>query len=180
MAEGNEVNMDTFQLPSDKPLKVNGTEIEYIEIVPKGVADEYPQPGATDAGTTGEMTASQKSNGSEPCTELREQIQKLSEEKTQLEKEKGELKAQLSAIKEEEKKERVTNLVNSRVKLGITPEDEMNSEIEKFIELSDDELNLVETEFKKVEVKLSNVETNAKAKNEDSNSEIETRGLAGD
>jgi len=175
MTEGTDVEM-AYPLPTkDKPLKVNGTEIEYIVIVPKGVKTEYPKTKLEGEAEKDE----EQSNGEETCAELREKIQQLSEEKAKLEKERDELNTKLSAIKEEEKKERVANLVESRAKLGITPEDEKNSEIEKFMELSDEELNLVEEEFRKVEMKLSNIEAQTKAKN-DGLSEIERRGLAGD
>lgn len=129
-----------YPLPdSKKPLKVDGTAIKYVILVPKGYK-EYPE----------------KKIEQEEIDRLQDEISKLQEELKTLTGERDTMKQKLSEIKQKEKEETIQEVIELKKKLGIKEQeglDELSLETLNAIKATLSEIPEKEEEKKEEEIK---------------------------
>jgi len=142
MSETEEVeNQGKYPMPEGhdkKPLKVDGSAIEAIILIPKGVPVKYPAPS--------ESKKEEKSD--EKTEEDKEKIKQLEEENAQL-------KEKLSTLMEERRTELVDEIVELKVNKKLTKDPD--AEREKFKNHDLETLKVVLSEIKAI--KESKVDT---------------------
>ncbi|MCW3134428.1 MAG: hypothetical protein N2V78_08900 [Methanophagales archaeon] len=118
-----------YPLPDSKPLKIDGTAIEYIIVTPKGYK-EYPK-------ETADAEQEQAEN----------KISSLEQENKQLKEQNEQLSAKLSKFEEMQKKQTIEDIVRMKKALSLdVNEEELNKQ-------SIDSLNVIRATLSQIPVK---------------------------
>lgn len=154
-----------YPMPQKTPLKVDGTAIEYIILVPKGVKVKYPA-GAYPARGAEAPPASDASK--KALDEAKKQLEEKEAEVKKLSEEKVELSKTLDEIKLAEKKGKVEKLVDARIEKKLSEEADKEKSVEELMKLDDAQIEVLMSDLEKIG---KNVEVKPKARNDQSEEE---------
>jgi len=148
-----ELQEKTYPLPdSSRVLKVSGSAIDHILIVPKGVKVEsksIPQDDSKDK----ELAEAKKE-----VEEKSKELAALKEEHSKLSEQFELLQSRLSQIEEDKKVELAKSIVESRVEKGLVSKDDAEDEITKLSKLPEEALVVMKEDTVKLAAKISEPE----------------------
>jgi len=125
-----------YPMPSkDKPLKIDGTAIEAIILVPKGMAVEYPK-------------MEQSVSSPPPVDTEKLELKKKNEELTS---ELAKIKAELAKREAEDLAELASAVVEERLSKGLLTADKKDDEIKNLSKLPKEQLEILLADAKKLE-----------------------------